>query len=222
MSARSDDGPSRERILEAATRLFAERGYDATSTRAIAEAVGLNIATVAYHVGGKAELYRAVMRRVHLAQREVVTAALKQLHACGPSEPETRAALLGFVDAYLNLCLNHPEVPALWMRRWLSEGGDLAEIEAEFAGPLIAEVATSVREVLDRVGLGAGIDVEMLVFTIVWSAHSFTQAGVIEPTGRRLGPHDLVAFDRFRRHLHDIVISVVDRGQRNDGRQSTS
>ncbi|MFJ8443426.1 TetR/AcrR family transcriptional regulator [Kitasatospora griseola] len=210
MSTRSDDSP-RERILATATRLFAERGYDATSTRAIGDAVGLNIATVAYHVGAKPELYREVMRRAHLAQREVVTAAVRRLHACGPSPEETRAALLAFVDAYLSFCLSHPEVPALWMRRWLAEGADLADIETEFAGPLVAEVAAAVREVLDRAGLGAGVDVEMLVFTIVWTSHSFGQAGVIDPAGRRLGPLDLPVLDRFRRHLHTVVNGVLDQ-----------
>ncbi|RFU36475.1 TetR/AcrR family transcriptional regulator [Actinomadura logoneensis] len=212
MSAQPDDGPSRsERILEAASRLFAERGYDATSTRAIADAVGLNIATVAYHVGGKPELYRAVMRRAHLAQREVVVAALEQLHTCGSSAEETRAALLGFVDAYLSFCLNRPEVAALWIRRWLSEGADVTEIETEFAGPLVAEVATAVRAVLDRAGIGAGVDVEMLTFTIVWTAHSFGQAGIIDPAGRRVGPRDLAVLDRFRANLHAIVTGVLDQ-----------
>ncbi|MGY3340672.1 AcrR family transcriptional regulator [Streptomyces filamentosus] len=211
MSSQPDDGHSRERILAAATRLFAERGYDATSTRAIGEAVGLNIATVAYHVGAKPELYRAVMRRAHLAQREAVTAALLRLDACAPTPDGTRAGLLGFVDSYLAFCLDHPEVPALWMRRWLAEGSELAEIETEFAGPLVTEVAAAVRAVLDRAGLGAGADVELLVFTIVWTAHSFAQAGVIDPDGRRRGPRDLPTFDRFRRHLHAVVTGVLDR-----------
>ncbi|MFC5183810.1 TetR/AcrR family transcriptional regulator [Actinomadura harenae] len=212
MSAQSDDGQNRrERILEAATRLFAERGYDATSTRAIADAVGLNIATVAYHVGGKPELYRAVMRRTHLAQRDVVTTALEQLATCGSSGEETRAALLGFVDAYLSFCLSRPEVATLWIRRWLSDGADVTEIEHEFAGPLVAEVAGAVRAVLDRAGLGAGVDVEMLTFTIVWTAHSFGQAGIIDPAGRRVGPRDLAVLDRFRRNLHAVVTGVLDQ-----------
>ncbi|OKJ03360.1 TetR/AcrR family transcriptional regulator [Kitasatospora sp. CB01950] len=210
MSTRSDDSP-RERIVATATRLFAERGYDATSTRAIGDAVGLNIATVAYHVGAKPELYREVMRRAHLAQREVVTDAVRRLHACGPSAEETRAALLAFVDAYLSFCLSNPAVPALWMRRWLAEGSDLADIETEFAGPLVAEVAAAVREVLARAGLGAGVDVEMLVFTIVWTSHSFGQAGVIDADGRRLGPLDIPMLDRFRRHLHTVVNGVLDQ-----------
>ncbi|MFI6942372.1 TetR/AcrR family transcriptional regulator [Streptomyces sp. NPDC050418] len=209
MSTKPEDAPSRERILAAATKLFAERGYDATSTRAIGEAVGLNIATVAYHVGAKPELYREVMRRAHLAQREVVTAALEQLHGCGTSPKETRAALLAFVDAYLTFCLNRPEVPALWMRRWLSEGADLSDIEAEFSGPLVAEVATAVRAVLDRGNLGAETDVEMLVFTMVWTSHAFAQAGLIDATGHRQGPRDVAAFDRFRRHLHGVVDGVL-------------
>ncbi|WP_026413086.1 TetR/AcrR family transcriptional regulator [Actinomadura oligospora] len=213
MSAQPDDGSSRrERILSAATTLFAERGYDATSTRAIADAVGLNIATVAYHVGGKPDLYRAVMRRTHLAQRDVVVAALERLNACGPSAEETRAALLGFVDSYLSFCLSRPEVGALWIRRWLSEGADVAEIETEFAGPLVAEVATAVRAVLDRAGIGARVDVEMLTFTIVWTAHSFGQAGVVDPEGRRVGPTDLAVLDRFRRNLHAVVTGVLDSG----------
>ena len=63
MTTTAEPVTSRERILSAATELFAERGYEATSTRTIAERVGLNIATVAYHVGGKPDLYREVVRR---------------------------------------------------------------------------------------------------------------------------------------------------------------
>jgi AcrR family transcriptional regulator len=202
---------SRERILAAATELFAEHGYEATSTRSIGEAVGLNIATVAYHVGGKSELYLEVMRRAHQAQRDAMAEALTELRETGPAPEEVRAALARFVDAYLNFCVSHPEVPALWMRRWLAEGENVAELESTYAGPLVQEVSTVVRTVLDRAGLAAGLDVDMLVFTIVWTCHSFIRAGVIDHSGRRLEPQDLVMLDRFRRHLHDLVDRLVDR-----------
>ncbi|NUR62250.1 MAG: helix-turn-helix transcriptional regulator [Catenulispora sp.] len=39
---------SRDRIVTAATTLFAEHGYDGTSTRQIAAEAGLNMATVNY------------------------------------------------------------------------------------------------------------------------------------------------------------------------------
>jgi AcrR family transcriptional regulator len=200
---------SRDRILSAATRLFAERGYDATSTRAIGEAVGLNIATVAYHVGGKSELYREVMRGAHEAQRDLLGGALEDLRACGSGEADARAALRRFVDSYLDLCVGNPHIPALWMRRWLAEGTEVSELEAEYARPLAAAATDVVGDVLRRSGLGADLDVELLIWTIVWTCHSFCQAGVLDDEGRRLGPADLVTLERFRRHLHDIVDRLV-------------
>jgi len=196
---------SRDRILSTATRLFAERGYEATSTRAIADAVGLNIATVAYHVGGKSDLYREVMRAAHEAQRESVVSALTDLASAAPTAEATRAGLHRFVDAYLTFCVSHPEVPALWMRRWLAEGEDLTELEQEFTGPLIEQVGGAVREALDRAGLTDGVDVELLVYTIVWTTHAFSRAGVVDGSGVRVAPTDLVTLDRFRRHLHRLV-----------------
>ena len=196
---------SRDRILDAASRLFAERGYDATSTRAIADAVGLNIATVAYHVGGKSDLYREVMREAHVAQRDSVEAALASLAGSEPTPAAARDALHRFIDAYLGFCVTHPDVPALWMRRWLAEGEMLAELEAEFTGPLVERVAGQVRELLARAEVATDADIDLLVYTIVWTTHAFSRAGVVDPAGRRADPSDRPTFERFRRHLHDLV-----------------
>jgi AcrR family transcriptional regulator len=53
---------TRERILKAAARLFAERGYEATSVRAIVGKARVNQAAVNYHFAGKEGLYREVLR----------------------------------------------------------------------------------------------------------------------------------------------------------------
>lgn len=57
---RADGVEARERLLHAALRLFAEQGYEKTSTRSIALAAGINIASIKYYFGDKAGLYRAV------------------------------------------------------------------------------------------------------------------------------------------------------------------
>ena len=51
---RSDGAQSRERLLLAAMRLFAEQGFATTSTREIALAAGTNIASISYYFGDKA------------------------------------------------------------------------------------------------------------------------------------------------------------------------
>lgn len=57
---------AREEILDAAAELFAQRGYAATSTRLIAEAVGIRQASLYYHFDNKehilAELLEATVR----------------------------------------------------------------------------------------------------------------------------------------------------------------
>ena len=57
---RSDGFEARNRLLDAALTLFAEKGFAKTSTREIALAAQVNIASISYYFGDKAGLYRAV------------------------------------------------------------------------------------------------------------------------------------------------------------------
>ncbi len=52
----------RAAILEAAVRLFAERGYRGTTTRALAEAVGVTEPVLYEHFRSKRELYAAIVQ----------------------------------------------------------------------------------------------------------------------------------------------------------------
>lgn len=58
---RSDGIESRARLLQAALRLFAQKGFAKTSTRELALAAQTNIAAISYYFGDKAGLYRAVL-----------------------------------------------------------------------------------------------------------------------------------------------------------------
>ena len=51
----------KERILEAAEKLFFERGYEATGIRDIAAAAGVNSAMIHYYFGGKRNLYKELL-----------------------------------------------------------------------------------------------------------------------------------------------------------------
>ncbi|MFE3854878.1 TetR/AcrR family transcriptional regulator [Streptomyces griseorubiginosus] len=63
---------TRELILTAAERLFAERGVLAVSNRQVSEAAGQgNNAAVGYHFGTKADLVRAIARKHHVRIEEI-------------------------------------------------------------------------------------------------------------------------------------------------------
>ena len=74
LSTGRDATRSRRAILEAAERLFADRGFEGTSLGAIAAAAGLSRGTPSYFFGNKEELYRAVLEQL-FAEREVAVRA---------------------------------------------------------------------------------------------------------------------------------------------------
>ncbi|POM27487.1 putative DNA-binding transcriptional regulator [Actinomadura rubteroloni] len=185
----------RERIIATATRLFAALGYDGTSTRLIAATAGLNVATVAYHVGSKRDLYLTVMERAHQAERAVLAA-----HDGVTDVPGLRRLL----DAYIDFCVERPEVPALWVHRWQSDAADIADLEGRYALPLVNRMAALVRAVAGDGGAGDDVDAEYAVMTIVWCTHGFCRGGVPDAAGRR-GIDRPAEVRRFRAHVHRLV-----------------
>ena len=73
---------TRERILEVALALFADKGYDATSMREIAEHLGITKAALYYHFDSKAEIVRAMLAETE--QQVADLAAWARAQACGP------------------------------------------------------------------------------------------------------------------------------------------
>jgi AcrR family transcriptional regulator len=66
-TATADDNASvRDRLLEVATRLFAEQGYDGTSVDAIVDGAGVNKNMVYYYFGSKSKLYMTVFDEAYL------------------------------------------------------------------------------------------------------------------------------------------------------------
>ena len=90
--------------MKAAERLFAERGYDATSIRAIVAKARVNQAAINYHFDGKDGLYREVLRAAFRALTE------QQLdHADEMKAMSREAALAEFVRRQLRPLLGRDE-----------------------------------------------------------------------------------------------------------------
>jgi AcrR family transcriptional regulator len=62
-AARNSEIDTKTRLLDAAERLFSDRGFEAVSHRKIAVAAAANLAAVNYHFGSKDRFIRAVIKR---------------------------------------------------------------------------------------------------------------------------------------------------------------
>jgi TetR/AcrR family transcriptional regulator, cholesterol catabolism regulator len=75
-----------ERLLDAAADLFAKKGYAATSTREIAEILGIRKASLYYHIGNKEDLLYAICKSSLERIRAEVAAALETANENDPLE----------------------------------------------------------------------------------------------------------------------------------------
>lgn len=73
-----DPESTQGRILEAARQCFARSGFEGTTTRAIAEAAGANLALVHYHFGSKEALYRRVIAGEMVQVLGTISAAIQR------------------------------------------------------------------------------------------------------------------------------------------------
>lgn len=94
---------TKDRILDAAEGLFAERGLSETSMRAITRSAGVNLAAVNYHFGSKEALIQAVFARRAAALNN------RRLEALANSRARGAPGLEAVLDAYIR--------PALEMAR---------------------------------------------------------------------------------------------------------
>jgi AcrR family transcriptional regulator len=94
---------SREVILDAATKLFSERGYDGASMRTIAAAAGVDPALIRHFFGDKDTLFATVV-----ADRTVI---YERVAAALPGDPSGIGQRLA--DTYLRLWEEAPTRPIL-------------------------------------------------------------------------------------------------------------
>src|SRR5690606_8683349 len=92
--ATSRSTQTRDAILDAAERLFAEQGHDNTSMRQITQAAGVNLSAVNYHFGSKYALVDAVFQRRLDALTDERLRILDELEANAGGQRLTPSALV--------------------------------------------------------------------------------------------------------------------------------
>jgi AcrR family transcriptional regulator len=153
-----DDRQTRERLLDAASTLFAATGFHGATVRDIARAAGANVAAANYHFGSKEALYLEVLRtqfsaiRARLEERARIPSAdvLASL-----SRAELEHLIAGRLSTMLEILVGPPAsvYGQLIQREMCDPSAALPHIVEEFIRPEMQEMRAVFRQLYPGLGV---------------------------------------------------------------------
>ena len=129
---------TRSELIDAARAVFATRGFEGASVRAITARAGTNLGAITYHFGSKRKLYDAMLE-------ESLRPLLQRVQAAAAGEGTALDRIVGVVEAYFTHLEIHGDLPQLILQ----------EIAAGKAPP--SAVLDIIGEVKDTI---AGLQIE--------------------------------------------------------------
>lgn len=193
---------TRERLLDAAAQVFAERGFHDTTVREICLRAGANVAAINYHFGDKLNLYTEVLRRCARALDVEKTIADRTVAPEDLLRQIIRLRLRGvFASA-------HPDLPfRLMLHEWNQPTPAMDRVMNETFRPMYDRF----REIVGAI-LGLPRDHEttrLCVHSIIGQAIHYVQA---RPMLARVWPELKMTpeqVDRIADHIADFSLAYL-------------
>ena len=147
---------TQDRILRAAGGLFLEGGYEHTTIADVAELAGVSRATVFWHFGDKAGLFREALSALLLPFRHAMAENLETI------DPEQR--LVGLIGVYDNFVVNQRETIEGFVRLAIEAPGfsetllpGMMDLHQRFIGDLCETLSQLIPSDQDPEALAAGL-----------------------------------------------------------------
>jgi TetR/AcrR family transcriptional regulator, regulator of cefoperazone and chloramphenicol sensitivity len=195
---------ARTRLLQAGLQQFAEHGFAAASTRAIAGAANANVALISYHFGDKEGLYRAVLTELSASVGE----AFEQLeHRSVPFAQALEGLYRGFIG---DLDADDQE-SRLMMKIHFRECADPSLVFKQWVRGTVGPMFLQLENMLMReLGLAhSDVAVHRLAFALIsiandyWMSEAFMSELSPQLRARKSWLEDTI------RHLCDLGLGMV-------------
>jgi len=188
---------TRERILDAAESLFADRGFEGTALRDVASRVGIRTPSLYNHFPSKEALYAAVLERV-------VEPVLALLAEAVQSPPEQRPGSREVVERVMALLARRPDLPRLVVHEALGGGQHLRPLLQKVIGPVLVRAQEAVLATPGAERWGR----ERVPLLVLAAYHMVVGHFAIAPFYREISGQDLLepaALERQTRFLADVL-----------------
>jgi AcrR family transcriptional regulator len=199
-----EPGSTKERILQVAEALFAEKGFEGTRTRDIAERAGVNISTLHFHWKSKEDLYAAVYQNL-LQQRAKLAGEVFALLS-QPHPEHWQGTVQAVVDRMFDFFRVHQHAARLDSYRILE--ATAPSVVRQQGQSLLMSVAERLRAMLPA-EVARRLDTELTILTLNSLLRDyFTNPAIF---GRALGERGKEALEtRVKRHVQQSVARLFD------------
>ncbi len=205
-----------EKIVEKATRLFAEHGYHGVTTRQIALATGLNVATIYRHVGTKRELYRLVVERLYREDRAIIEAWLARFPVTSIESLEgTREVITRLTERIFQRIEEQPILPRLHLHRWFDPPDALTPLESELYLKLYRPMVEFLERMRQRGIVTYRGDFRDLLRSFDWIVVGYFVAGPMSAKQFRTDPLNPESLARIKAFVLDYLFQMLGLNQDN-------
>ena len=185
---------TRERCLVAAELRFADQGFQGTTLRDVAAAIGATSATIIHHFGTKERLYGRVLERLVASLDEYV----------GPTEGCSAEIVCQMFERFLDWSLDHQHYAQLLLRELMENRSRVSRAKRLHLMELVSSYVARVREGQAQ-GRFRSFDAELFAFYTFGAITHFSAAA---PTIQRM-VEDARTVERFRATLRESVLTML-------------
>jgi AcrR family transcriptional regulator len=194
----------KERIMEVAEELFAEHGFDGTSTRMLAAKAGINVAMLSYYFGSKEKLFEIMVDQRVSKTREKIQVIAET--AISPVEKLDQV-----IDLYVEKILTNNSIHKIIHREMsLHQRSDMTNAITDILVLNAQEIIRIIREGQAK-KVFREVDVEMTVGTIFGTISQLTNSAPLCSKLMKLDSTESVTSEkiqtRLQTHLKDLLRS---------------
>lgn len=156
---------TRQKILQAALELFAEKGFEGASVREIASRAGVIHGLIKYHFDGKDQLWKAAVDFLFERQNE----ELKAPPGYDDLSPDAQAR--DWIRRYVHYCARHPEHARIMVQESIRDSERLRWAVERHISPL-HDLARRIGEARIQAGVYPDIPPHAIIYIISAAAQS--------------------------------------------------
>ncbi len=178
--ARANGVATRKKVIKTATSMFAAAGYEATSLRQISAGVGIDLATLKYHFGDKANLFAAVYQDGHETFIATVSPLLSNIQDIDTPE-DVQGIIVQLVEVLQDVILGQPDFIRMFLYRILEDSSDIIDLEDELQDNAVALIDSAFQNLIER-GLIRPIDTRAFVTMLITSMPIWFVTADVKPS----------------------------------------